>query len=388
MLQLRASKLKISNPSTLLETGRRKILRVTRDANRPKALRHNEVLITGTEFPPPGFAAYATFESKPEGTNSPESTIIYLPPQFGYLETGDILAIDATSGGLFVVYRRNSKHNSLLMTEQCNHYCLMCSQPPKRINDAWLVEEIKDAIPLISPETEQIGITGGEPTLLARELLTVIGHLKSYLPHTAVHLLSNGRKFSDERFTQEYTKIEHPNLIVGIPLYSDISDIHDYIVQSDDAFDETIRGILNLKKFGNKVEVRVVIHQQNYDRLPQLAEFISRNLMMVDHVALMGLEITGFTRANMHILWIDPWQYQSELKAAVDVFANNRMNVSIYNHPLCILPKSVWPFARKSISDWKNEYLDECKSCSQKEACGGLFSSSVYGKSEHIKAFQ
>lgn len=388
MLQLRTSKLRITSPASLIETGRRRILRVTRNENRPKALRHNELLITDCESLPSGFAAYGTFRASLTDAHSTQYPIIYLPEELSYLEPGDILAIDATSGGLFVLYRRNSKHNSLLMTEQCNHYCLMCSQPPKRIDDSWLIEEIKDAIPLISPETEQIGITGGEPTLLEHQFITVIKHLKSYLPHTAVHILSNGRKFSDEVFTRTYTGIGHPNSIIGIPLYSDISDIHDYIVQSDGAYDETIRGVLNLKKLGNKVELRVVIHRQNYDRLPHLAEFISRNLMMVDHVALMGLEITGFTRANMPILWIDPWQYRKELEIAVDIFSNNRMNISIYNHPLCILPKSVWSFARKSISDWKNEYLEVCNSCTQREQCGGFFASAVYKKSEHIKAFQ
>ena len=55
---------------------------------------------------------------------------------------------------------------------------------------------------------------------------------------------------------------------------------------------------MNLKRLGQKVEIRVVLHKQTYRRLPQLAEFLTRNLLFVNHVALMGLEITGFTRAN------------------------------------------------------------------------------------------
>lgn len=31
----------------------------------------------------------------------------------------------------------------------------------------------------------------------------------------------------------------------------------------------------------------------------------------------MGLEITGFTRANMDKLWMDPYDYRSELGEAV-----------------------------------------------------------------------
>lgn len=48
-------------------------------------------------------------------------------------------------------------------------------------------------------------------------------------------------------------------------------------MQADGTFDETVRGILNLKRQGVLVEVRVVVHKQTYDRLPQLARFIARN---------------------------------------------------------------------------------------------------------------
>ena len=57
--------------------------------------------------------------------------------------------------------------------------------------------------------------------------------------------------------------------------------------------------------------------------MPQLAEFLARNLTFVDHIALMGLEITGFTRANLDSLWIDPVDYQRELYRAVSFLADS-----------------------------------------------------------------
>jgi hypothetical protein len=42
---------------------------------------------------------------------------------------------------------------------------------------------------------------------------------------------------------------------------------------------------------------------------PQLRDtcaWLARNLPFVDHVALMGLENTGFALANQDLLWIDP----------------------------------------------------------------------------------
>jgi His-Xaa-Ser system radical SAM maturase HxsC len=260
----------------------------------------------------------------------------------------------------------------------------MCSQPPRDIDDSWIIDDILAAVPLIDEGTQEIGFTGGEPTLLGDRFLRVLHACKSFLPRTAVHILSNGRRFADEDFATAYAGIHHPDMMVGIPLYSDLSNVHDYVVQADGAFDETIRGILNLKRHRQKVELRVVVHRLTHDRLPQLAEFIARNLTFVDQVALMGLEITGFTRANLDLLWIDPFDYRDQLHRAATLLDGYRINVSIYNHQLCVLDRRVWPFARKSISDWKNEYMPACEGCSARDRCGGFFSSAKHRFSAHI----
>jgi His-Xaa-Ser system radical SAM maturase HxsC len=262
----------------------------------------------------------------------------------------------------------------------------MCSQPPKQSDDSWLVEETLRLIPLIDPCARELCFSGGEPTLLGDGLLDILRAAEAWLPHTSVHVLSNGRRFSDLDFAVQYASIGHHDIMIGIPIYSDLSTHHDYVVQADGAFDETIRGILNLKRAKARVELRVVIHRQTFGRLPQLAEFITRNLLFVDHVALMGLELTGFTKANLDQLWIDPYDYQQELEDAVAHLARHRMNVSIYNHQLCVLRPSLWEFARQSISDWKNEYLPECLRCSVRMRCGGFFTSGLARPSEHIHA--
>ena len=59
-------------------------------------------------------------------------TLIGLDGQFRYLATGDVIAFDPGFRRFRVLFRRASQHNSFLVTERCNHYCLMCSQPPRR----------------------------------------------------------------------------------------------------------------------------------------------------------------------------------------------------------------------------------------------------------------
>ena len=313
------------------------------------------------------------------------SPTVVAPNEFEYLADGDVIAIGLERPSLRVLYRRGSHYNSFLLTERCNHYCLMCSQPPKDANDDWLVDELFEAIPLLAKETQEIGFTGGEPTLLGERFLRLVRDMRNHLPTTALHILSNGRRFNDAAFTSDYAALQHHDVMLGIPLYSSVSQVHDYVVQADGAFDETIRGILNLKTYGQRVEVRVVVHRQNYEHLPALAEFIARNLTFVDHVALMGLEMTGFAKANIDALWIDPFEYRAELYAAASLLDDFGLRTSIYNHQLCTIDRRVWPLAVKSISDWKNEYRPECEPCKVREQCGGFFATGRLRQSHHIR---
>jgi His-Xaa-Ser system radical SAM maturase HxsC len=313
---------------------------------------------------------------------------LQLPEALSYLRAGDIVRVDPGAGHIRVLYRRNSPHNVLFFTERCNSRCLMCSQPPRSIEDGYLIDEILEAIPLMSRETTELCITGGEPTLLGYRLFEVIEATKSYLPDTSLHMLSNGRLFRYMPLARRVAGVGHPDFMIGIPLYSDVGSKHDFIVQAKGAFDETIRGIMNLARVGQRIEVRFVIHRQTFSRLAHTARFIARNLPFVDQVALMGLEMTGFTKANLEALWIDPVEYQTELREAVEEFRNAHLTVMIYNHQLCLLGKDLWPIARKSVSDWKNVYMPECTPCLMKDRCGGFFSSARCRYSKHITPLQ
>ena len=86
--------------------------------------------------------------------------------------------------------------------------------------------------------------------------------------------------------------------MVGIPIYGAEPARHDYVVQVKGAFNRPIPGILNLAQLGQRIEVRVVLHKQTAPALPEIAEFIARNLPFVDQVALMGVAMIGLARAN------------------------------------------------------------------------------------------
>jgi len=303
------------------------------------------------------------------------ANLIVLPGRFAYLADGDVLGFQVANRRFRTLYRRASKHNSFLVTERCNHYCLMCSQPPRDIDDRWLLDEIEAAIDLVDPQTPSFAFTGGEPLLEWRKFIEILGRCRDALPKTAVHVLTNGRGFAHSETTKAWASVRHPNLMAGIPIYSAVDHVHDYVVQAQGAFDETVLGVLKLKDQGQRVEIRVVLHAITAPRIVETCRWLARNLPFVDHVALMGLENTGFTLANSDLLWIDPVDYRDELAEAVQLLAAAKVPVSIYNLPRCVLARSVWPYAIQSISDWKNGYLETCAECIERPRCAGFFTS-------------
>lgn len=301
-----------------------------------------------------------------------------------HLQTGDIVLIDAAAGRIRTLYRQQSSHNALFVTEQCNSTCLMCSQPPR--NDAGMfaicrrmVELLADAPPV------RLGITGGEPTLFRTDFPALLRLIRDTLPATSVTVLSNGRTLEDPAQADAIAQSAPRNLRFSIPLHADVADIHDHIAQAKGAFHQTLAGFYNLKSRQVAVECRVVLHALSVPRLPQLAQFIWRKLPFMEQVAFMGLEHMGYVKKNWQSLAIDPVDYAPQLSEASEHLWRRGMDVSIYNLPFCVLPQALWGFARQSISDHKQTYVNECGNCRARAHCAGFFVSGVTRPSRAIK---
>ncbi|WP_295481899.1 His-Xaa-Ser system radical SAM maturase HxsC [uncultured Pseudomonas sp.] len=300
---------------------------------------------------------------------------LHTPRDANVVQPGDVIAVTPGSTLVRVLYRRGSDSNLLFMTDRCNSLCLMCSQPPKDIDDRWHIEENLRLIDLMDPGEENLGISGGEPTLYRTGLLEILAKCKAVLPDKSIHVLSNGRLFQDPSWIPALTAIAHPQLSWGIPLYADNAEDHDHVVQAEGAFSETMQGLYNLARADQIIEIRVVLNRLTTPRLPELAHYFFRNLPFARHVALMGIESTGLARKHYEQLWIDPLDYQEWLTQATYFLSNRGIPVSIYNLPLCLIPPALSRFARQSISDWKNLFIDACQHCAAVEQCSGFFKS-------------
>ena len=300
------------------------------------------------------------------------------------IKQGDIVNLNA-NGTVHVLWENNSLHNAIFITDYCNSKCIMCPQVNQNYPSNYFDLNKKILELVDSNKVCNIGITGGEPTLDMKSLISVIKTCKEKFSKASISLLTNGKLFSDINILKQITSIKHPNITFCIPLYSDIDIEHNYIVGAPNSFNDTIYGLHNLAKLSQKVEIRIVIIRQNYEKLKSLSEFIYRNLPFASHIAFMDMECTGLAKDNLDKIWVDPVSYSEQLSNAILHLRQRDMNVSIYNLPKCLLPSHLWEYARDSISSWKKTFLDQCKNCLEKDNCSGIFATSTHN-SENIRA--
>src|SRR5258705_934316 len=154
----------------------------------------NQILIAENEIPNSNLNAFKAFLTNLEIDNfRTDKPSVYSVQTFDHLADGDIVVVNS-DGVINTLYRIKSFQNFLLATERCNSNCLMCSQPPRDRNDIpYLFSIYKQLIPLIPKDCFEIGITGGEPTLLGELFFELLELIKTELPETEVHCLTNGR---------------------------------------------------------------------------------------------------------------------------------------------------------------------------------------------------
>jgi len=266
-------------------------------------------------------------------------------------------------------FRPSANSNTILLTERCDQYCLMCSQPPKA-KDYLHFDLYHSALALIKEPTV-IGISGGEPTLYKEALFDFLIEAIARFPDVKFHILTNGQHFSDVD-TKKLAKLRK-HVIWAIPIYSSHADEHDKIVGKRGAFKGLLANLTILAKASARVELRTVVLRENIFSLGRLALFISTIFPWSDSWSIMQLEKIGFAKIDWKLKFYDTSSDFTLVASALDVCIANDVNVNLYNFPRCTVPHKYRPMAVASISDWKVKFFDNCKKCSEKNICSGVF---------------
>ena len=290
---------------------------------------------------------------------------------------GDIISVSNNRKKILGVLSNNAKQNTLLVTERCDNLCSFCSQPPNNNPDTHLY--INAAYSIINFNTESvIGITGGEPLLDKEKFLTFLDILNKADNTTPLHILTNGRSFSDLDFCNEVVeKASNRDILWGIPLHGHNHALHDKCVSMPGAFVETMQGLMNLSYAGQKIELRTVVTKDNYKNLKNISELANSSFPYIFTHAIMNLEPKGWAKRNFNELYISVVKQMPYISDCVKNNNLKSLKSMLFNYPLCQTPFDLRDHYYKSISDWKNYYPAFCNKCKVKNDCGGFFASSV-----------
>lgn len=293
--------------------------------------------------------------------------------------------LDAKARLIRTVLSSKSNSNTLLLTERCDNRCLFCSQPPNDLNDTQLY--LNATISLLNFNTSSVvGLSGGEPTNNDEAFITMLSTLNSFNNTTPLHILSNGRRFREKKFSKAICDLVGSRAVTwGIPLYGHRSSIHDCLVQAENAFNETIRGLSNLVEGGQEIELRIVPVKQNVNYVSKIVQFVLESFPYIKTISIMNMEPKGWARKNYADLFVSVDNQNSSLLESVELCDRYDVSVQLFNYPLCLLDTELRNRAVKSISDWKNYYLEECDNCSMQSNCGGFFTSANGKFIEEIK---
>ncbi len=283
---------------------------------------------------------------------------------------GDVVLAIPRRTSLHRLIRRESLHNTLLVTEQCDQKCIMCSQPPKK-HHTDMFDYFFEAV-CLAPRNMTIGLSGGEPFLHKQRLFEFIHRAQTTRPDISFHILTNGQHF-DFGDLGTMHKLDLSSILWGIPIYSADADLHDRIVVKDGAFDILQENLAFLGAAGASIELRTVVLKSNAGGLQKLADHITTHQSFANVWAIMQLENIGYGRMNWTREFYDNSISFEPIAQALDLAAARGTMTSLYNFPLCTVPSEYRHHCVASISDWKQKFLSTCEKCTLRSECGGFF---------------
>ncbi|MFV0424849.1 MAG: His-Xaa-Ser system radical SAM maturase HxsC [Bacilli bacterium] len=288
----------------------------------------------------------------------------------------DVFEIDEV-GNAFLYYSNERVDNALMLSSKCNSNCIMCpvSDGIRKKNNT-PANIILDIIKHMPKYPSHITITGGEPFIIGTDIFTIFKALKNKFRSTEFLLLTNGRALAYKPYFEKFRETIPNNTIIGIPIHGHNEELHDNITRSTGGFKQTIIGIKHLLAYDYKVELRMVVSNFNKEHIGDIAELIVTEFHNVYSVKIMGLEMLGNAAKNQNDVWVSYNEAFAYSKNAIVKLIENGIDVALYNFPLCSVEENFHLICKKSITDYKINFFDECNQCSLKNSCGGVFDGS------------
>ena len=291
---------------------------------------------------------------------------------------GDVVEL-MENGQLKILHDASQCSGCLYITNKCNSNCIMCPDSVK-VRQLPMQQDfdfLKQYLLLLPTDLPFLDITGGEPTLLKGRLSDIIQLAVTHFEFVHIMMLTNGRAFADRTYAQTFEQFNRENMTIEIPIHGSEAKLHNRIAGSVGSFSQTEAGIKNLLSHRLNLSIRVVVSKLNYRDLEQIIHYIGVNFPQIRNLNLMGLEMLGNALHNKGQVWIEFEELKIILQSAASLCFSYGIEPQFYNFPLCMFDERYWSIYRKSISEYKVVYLDDCRNCKLQSYCGGFFASTA-----------
>lgn len=246
------------------------------------------------------------------------------------------MAVEST--GIVHPQRGNVVVCDLKLGYSCNNRCVHCVIAGDRqaLQDAGMPQDLSTAewqealSAYASAGVDRVVLTGGEVTIRP-DFLEIVRCCAEH--GFAVGIQTNGRRFALVAVCDAVAQLEDVGLTVA--LHAATASVHDGITRARGSFNETIRGIRNLRELGKAVTLKVVMSKLNAGGLTGILDLASE------------LRVRSACFAFPHALG-DAWRYfdvvvprycelEKELAALAKRAYKLAIEIEFEAVPLCVL---------------------------------------------------
>ncbi len=284
----------------------------------------------------------------------------------------------------------------------CNNHCSFCVQWDKR--EKFRPRTYEEICQILEDEFSNgcrwLVFTGGEPTVHPK-LVECVAYAKK-LGYETIQIQSNGRNFADITYLQKLIEAWVTEFSPAIHGFK--KETHDALVGADGAWEQVIRGLINIKKLGFPIIINSVITEQNYKEIPELASLLVK--LWVSSFQFAFVHILGSAAKNKKTVVPKKSNVIPYIKKALDIGKSAGITCMTEAIPFCLMQWYEWAIAEynfmpettvvdaeyrtESYADYRWELWkakrEECKKCTKNPICEWPWKEypEIYGWNEFV----
>jgi hypothetical protein len=250
--------------------------------------------------------------------------------------------------------------------------CPLCRQGEAGRAEALVPAEAVLATLRQAKDLGATAVTLRDGDLLARpEALDILGHARSLA--LQVELWTNGPVLARPGIAEAVVKAGA--VWLGVPLYGDTAQAHDYVAGQPGHFQRTLAGLQKVRAAGGRAVIVAPILRPTFRNLPLLVQkSLALQVQAFRFVAPVGRD------REQHPLCVPAPLTAQALRAALQLVTAGKRRATVLDVPACVLGEEAKVLDLTQVLDARgaheptltHEHGKPCETCLWRERCPGL----------------